>query len=513
MASRRSFAVVFAVTLLLVVVAVLVGSHDRVRTGPERGAENRSPRTPAMTGAETQPAVAVNAAVTPAMADEFRAELDHVRGFRDRALRGHEFGRLFRLWLTRDFEGALAYLRGLSVTNAEYASGTLLLLDFAAQQDVDRALQLARELARGPREQVFYSSLFDRLTRENPAGAVARVAAAPAGESHENALRAIASVWSTTDFSAALNWAQNLADPTEREPALETVLHTLSMHDPLRAIEIARDALTGSALQRTLAEAMRTLTATDPSSAAALVPLLPAGETQTTAALDLSRALAERDPAQALAWIGTLPNGDARALALTNALDAWSGHDPVAAGRYVAQMPAGPAQDAAAARLARTLGGSNPNDAAVWAQALTSETARSAAFVAIGSAWAQNDAPAAARWAAQLPATPARTEALAGALSYWALQDSPSAQAFVAALDVSTQPRGAAEIAPLLAQQDPEAALRWAQSLPAEAARDAATQAAFGRWFDNAPESARAWLATAKLSRALRTRLLDASGG
>ena len=75
------------------------------------------------------------------------------------------------------------------------------------------------------------------------------------------------------------------------------------------------------------------------------------------------------------------------------------------------------------------------------------------------------------------------------------------------ALPAATQPAAAASIAPQLAQRDPAAALAWAQTLAAPAAREAAVTAAYTRWLDNTPAAARAWLATAPLAPELTARL------
>jgi hypothetical protein len=126
----------------------------------------------------------------------------------------------------------------------------------------------------------------------------------------------------------------------------------------------------------------------------------------------------------------------------------------------------------------------------------------------VASTWAQQDPGAATQWASTLPTSPAQIEALNGALSYWLLRDAKGAREFIGSLAADAQVSAATAAAPQLAQSDPAAALSWAQALPIEAARNAATVAAFARWRDNAPSAAETWLASANLSPELKARLL-----
>src|SRR5438876_1210207 len=96
------------------------------------------------------------------------------------------------------------------------------------------------------------------LSSRTPAPAPAAVTVsylelAPAGESRENALRALATIWTDKDAASALNWAVHLDDAAERIAALETTLLIQSTHDPRQTIELAQQFLLGGALDRILA--------------------------------------------------------------------------------------------------------------------------------------------------------------------------------------------------------------------------------------------------------------------
>jgi hypothetical protein len=464
----------------------------------------------AATAAAAPPPSAATAATAAAGPDPATA-LATALALPDPGQRAREFGRQLQAWADRDLEAALDYVLHLP-RGASYTQGLLLVLETLSRHDEERALKLAREHVANREERAFYSALFDRLARRDLAAAVARLDLVPGGESRDKAVRAIADVWTARDPAAAFAWAQQLTGP-ERAAALESTLTLLADTDPLKTIEYAQKSLTSPALERTVSHALERLTLTDPKGASGLVSLLPPGELQTFAALDVARGLATHDPQAALAWIKTLPEGQIQRLALNNALTSWVVNDEAAASQYVARMPAGPDQDSATGYLAALLAAFNPSNAIVWTQTLTSTSAREAALLSIASAWAQKDPPAATQWAGLLPESPLQQAALTGALSYWVLRDGPAAREHVRTLSAAVQPAAAEFVAPLLAQSDPGATLAWAQTLPVPEARDRALAAAYGRWLVNAPDAARAWLATASLPAETKARLAPATGG
>lgn len=441
---------------------------------------------------------------------DFRAALEEARALRDPRLRSREFGRILRLWLERDLEAALVYLRGLPVASSEYTEGVSMLLETVASKDPERALALAGELAKTRDQLAIYSSLFAQFAQQDVHLAAQRLARVPTGQARENAVRALSDFWVRTDFSAALTWAQGLTEPTDRATALEVVFTELAVKDPLQAIDLAQKSLTGSALDRTVFSALQKLTETDPRAASGLVKLLPPGEMQTLAAVEVARALASQNAEAALAWAKTLPTDAVRSLAMKRALEIWATTDLPAASRYVATLPAGPEQTTAAATLALPLAAADPKNALSWAQALPATETRRSALAVIADTWAQHDASAATRWVAEQPSSTLDTlapQTLNAALSYWVLQDAVAAQDFVRTLPPASQGGAAAFIAPLLSQTNPTGAIAWAQSLSHPPAREAALAAAYSRWHDNAPAAAQTWLATANLTPETKARL------
>ena len=269
----------------------------------------------------------------PPSTDNAAAKLARALATTNPRERARTVGEQMQSWIARDPEAALAFVRQLPPGN-ERSQSLLMLLDTLGRTNPDRALALAAELVGTRDERSFYSSLFDRLARENISAAIPRLAAAPAGEAHDNALRALTDAWVRLDPAAARAWAETLPLSADRSLALEIIFLDLAPRDPLHAIELAQKSLAGPALDRVVLSALQTLTKTDPRGASELVSLLPPGELQTQAAMDVARAFGIQNPMAAVAWVKTLPAGNTQILALNNVLARWYVSDSGAAANF-----------------------------------------------------------------------------------------------------------------------------------------------------------------------------------
>ncbi|MCO5068508.1 MAG: hypothetical protein M9910_07490 [Kiritimatiellae bacterium] len=368
----------------------------------------------------------------PPEADENSPRKALARAFRikDPVERSMQVGRLMADFFARDPEAALDYLHTMP-RGAEFNNALFFMLGAIAENDAARAIGLASELATHAEERVVFNVLFDAFARRDVREAVRYLSLVPAGEGRINALRATASRWADKNLEAALTWAQGLSDPEDRDPAMETVLWSLAVEDPWRALDLAARTLDADPLERTVARIMQRIGDLDSQKASEVLKLLPSGPTQTHIALDLARSFASDSPTSALAWVATLSASEMRTLALNNILDVWIETAPLEAADYVSRMAAGAEQIVAARHFAERYGSLNPQDAVRWAQSLHSETARNEAVVGAVNGWAQQDAAAAARWAGELPSQhPARFESVRSAVSYWRLSDLQEARAF-----------------------------------------------------------------------------------
>ncbi len=462
-----------------------------LHTAPLAATTNLPPTAqPAPAGPSAPAAVAISASDVP----EAQA-LNKALLLEDPILRSMEFGRQFAEWYKRDPEAALTYLRLMPRGN-EFNTALFSVLEDIGQQNAERALALAQELATNSEQRVVYNILFDQFARQDFQQAVQWLDQVPPGEGRINAARALAARRAQEDLDAALAWAQSLDDPADRGPAIESVLFDLTEIKPWQAFEVAVRNLNGDELERTLSLILNELKTIDPDKAAALVQMLLPGETRTHATMGLVRAMSERDPYAALDWTHTLPSDELRQLALHNVLDVWLAAAPDEASAFVSGMTAGPEQDQAAAYLAENLAGSDPAAAMTWVRELPNDSARLAANVGLASGWAKTDPAAAADWASSLPADkPQRTEAMDAALSYWVLADVPAAVQYVRGLP-SCQLRddGLDALSSLLSAREPALAVELANAIQNAHLREEALAATYPEWEKTDPDAARNWL-------------------
>lgn len=209
--------------------------------------------------------------------------------------------------------------------------------------------------------------------------------------------------------------------------------------------------------------------------------------------------LARTDPEAALSQAAQL-RGDRRAQARSAVLQAWAGRDPQAALAWVRSQPG--TVNATYDLLLETFGQRHPAQAMKLAQALSQAQPQFAQeyhlAALIGMAhqgrWAQSR-----RWAesANLPEADRRAlvNFVAGA---WGEHDPQAALSWVRSLPAEQQTAAMAGLGDSWAAQDPAAAARYAASQMADSPQRAnLLRRALGQWLQEDPQQAGQWLASA----------------
>ncbi|MGZ4963630.1 MAG: hypothetical protein ACXWKG_10280 [Limisphaerales bacterium] len=132
-----------------------------------------------------------------------------------------------------------------------------------------------------------------------------------------------------------------------------------------------------------------------------------------------------------------------------------------------------------------------------WAKNIDDETMRKMAEESILCAWLRYDPHAAANWALNVvDDAGSRAFALTSVFERWAAQDAKAASDYAITLEQSDQTYAIAAVAPALAGNNPQEAIKWAQSFGEEDARDLATHYVVTTWARNQPSEAAAWVTT-----------------
>lgn len=481
--------------LLLAYIAIWLAGPRGLRTDAAEQATNHPASAQSSKTSNTTPDSALSALAMRGLGPE----LDRILTDPDGPRRFAEFRRVLLQWIEQNPDAALASVKKMQPC-AEYDDALLLVLPAVAKTNADRAIRLAREMAKTTSQRQIYAVLFDQVATNDLQAAVHLLDAVTLPEGRTFGMRAVAAVWAKQDIDGAVEWAKTLGT-RDRQAAMETILEPLANEDPSRALDLAKENLAGPTLLQVASRSLIHLGADDATAAAELMLSMPPGIFQTPAALEVTRALADQAPDAVLNFLTNFASTADRRIALDNVLDIWSNNRPDDAAHYVAGMPSGEEQNQAAAHLAQRLAAADPDQAIEFANSLKSNPARDAAMLYIASGWARQDPAAAADWSVTIPAdSTSRAEAIKAALSFWVIDDAKAAASWSEKLSPSDQIVAMRAIAPPFAQKDPDAAITWAMNLPAGESRDVAIQSVLDRWTMNQPERAAQWAQSAAAS-------------
>jgi hypothetical protein len=207
-------------------------------------------------------------------------------------------------------------------------------------------------------------------------------------------------------------------------------------------------------------------------------------------------AWAKSNPASALQWYAGLEAGDLKNQTRASILDRVAKMDPQRALDYANQMPAGDDQKQLVNKALAAIGAKDPKDALAAAQRLPEGEGRNAGLNAILIQVANSNPAEAQKLLADLPAGSVSTAG--GVIAAKLVQDNPQAGLdFAATLpDGPGRDSAFAGIARTWAGRDVEAAAKWLDALPKGSARDSAVASFASRTAPRDPEGATLWAST-----------------
>jgi hypothetical protein len=289
------------------------------------------------------------------------------------------------------------------------------------------------------------SSIFDNWSAKDPAAALAAISQLP----------------TSTDYE------KNAFGVDPRGDALIAVIENMLAQDPQAALSALGSLHFGAYLGDTIPYLYGEVTSVNPSAATAAALNLPLSSVRNAAMASVAGSWAAQDPAGALAWANGLPDGQAKNDAVKSVIETMGMQDPSAAATYLLQLP------------------SNGNREAMLNDATYN--------------WAKADSTGLLTWASQNLTGNDYNTAVGNALHVMSETD-PTAE--VAALAQISDPKVVNAAIPVLAwswaQVDVQAALAWAQALPADNAevRNTALSRILGVWTLSDPVSTAAYIQT-----------------
>ena len=287
--------------------------------------------------------------------------------------------------------------------------------------------------------------------------------------------------WTAADPAAAAAWATSFADPAVQLESLQQVALVWSQSDLTLAIQWAQQLPDGSRETVCLAlayEAART----DPQTALTLAMDLPANAARADLVAHATAQWAIGNPAAAAAWAVQITDPALREQVVSAIATEWGGNDPVAAANLALNsLGAGKAQ----------------NDA----------------VIGIVQRWAQNDPAAAAQWATTFPSGELQSAAVENVIKPWALRDSQTTGAWLNTLTAGpVKDAAVADYAAALAPTSPALATEWAASIAQDALRERELSDVITNWLARDTTSARNWITQSTLSPAEKNQFLGVTG-
>jgi hypothetical protein len=232
---------------------------------------------------------------------------------------------------------------------------------------------LARDLSQGAAD--LRQRLIRRWAQTDGPAAAMWTAQLRQEATYDEALTQVALGWADTDLAAALDWARALPEDDSREAVTLDLAYQTSRTDPAKALDMGislepsrkrddllelaisqwsttdftaavqwadRDELDPSLRQRLLATAAVAVAGQDGSAAATLAATaLTPGEEQDRAAVAIVQRWVQHDPASAASWVAQFPDTPVREAATQNLLALWSAQDSEAAGNWLRTLPEG----------------------------------------------------------------------------------------------------------------------------------------------------------------------------
>ncbi len=332
-----------------------------------------------------------------------------------------------------------------------------------ARSDPDAAMQALHSIADQSARMTALSSLVGSVFMRNPDRAVELVMGLPQGNEKTRAIEMVAAKWVDKDLDGALAFCESLPPDVLQNLSHSFLLYRASEKDPERMLQWVDITFTGEKHAEALGTVLRQLTNQSPRRAAEVVAGLPFGQDYSSAVMAVSHSWARKDPLGAWEWARELPVGNERNLAFRQISRQMAEQDLAQAENMVLQLEDPDQQSILLGEVARTMANRDPQEALSWAGSLPQDV-RTDGYTSVLEEWSQRD--------------PANAAAFYANSDF--LDSSPQLGAFLAANWVSV---------------DPVAAVDWVASLPESDTRQSALRRATSQWLMNDSYRASEWIA------------------
>lgn len=334
---------------------------------------------------------------------------------------------------------------------------------------------------------------------------------------------ALASVQDLSDIDALRFLTEAMALPISQPQRLESIqafLQQLAQTDPMQALELANQIGSLRETEQATVGILKIWAKQDPSSALAWANDALINVPRNSQALQLRaifQGYAETNPDAALEAAMAMPaekQVDARMreqLMATVIVTQVRSGDLINAKFALDRLPVGVSKNNLTGELVNEWASFDPQSAAAYVESL-GELATSQIKTSLIEEWAENDPAAAAAWLSRLEGgDPAMTRAAAEIIREWTRYDLTASAQWLNTLPNSPElDRAVASYTFRAAQEDPESAMSWAESINNDWMRNRLMHNVAASWLRDAPENFEQYLEAAALSDEQKESLRNA---
>ncbi len=337
--------------------------------------------------------------------------------------------------------------------------------------------------------------------------------------------RALLDRWVGVNPGAAVAWAADLKNAGQRETALVSVFDAWSARDPMAALAAVDTKMNPHTRENVLDSVLKNYGAQNPQGALAALKALPAEWGMGGLAQFIYENWARTDPMTAATAVIDLPPGYAKVMAMSRVAQAWTAQDPAAgmawaqkqlgigvswyavagmtesnpqiAATLLDQLYNGNGRDTLTASVARNMAYTDPAAAVDWLNKNATGASYNKAMMELINNVGEDHAPVLAPAVLQMPAGQDRDNAIAHLALQWAMADRDAAVAWAQSLpasDSATRYAAFQGVVSILGDNDPGAAVNFVNTqLAGDPNQAKLLQDALNTWAVYDPQAALAW--------------------
>jgi hypothetical protein len=366
-----------------------------------------------------------------------------------------------------------------------------------AQSDPERMLQKVGYMKSGPMRTQLFALALGKIAQTDPARALdislQRESEFPDSLPHQQ----IFNQWATRDFASAKAALSRLSGPA-LENAAQGILASLAEKDPRMALREAEALakLPGLAnLNISRSGILSTLIAKDPATALTLLLESEKSPAREDNISTLFSQWGNQDHAAAITAALQLNDPEEIASAITAIASSHAGNGSIDRARLldllIERVPSGDRFRNATTQLFYAWAREDPQAAAAAISKIPPGQSYESAMRAISSEWSAKGGHAAVTaWLQSLPGSVGRSSALTATFTSWSAADPTASTSILSSLKPDDRRTAISGIAAGWGKNDPQAALRWSESLIDPAQQATAIRATLQAWADRSPEEA-----------------------